>query len=179
MKRAAIGLLLLCAVLAAGERPKVARASVMAMEKSFDARLERMTSDPYLLLGMSRGVYLDGFGVVFTAEVNLAIAPGAGPFRPAFTKEDIARLRQQKLERLPILRETMRKMLLDAAASLDGVPVTELVVVGVNIFRYSFEDPAGIPDQIVMQAPRQNLLELQSGRGDRAALESSIQVKEY
>src|SRR5260370_456257 len=55
--------------------PYVKRAALIAMEKSFDQRIVRLADDPYLLVGDTRGVYLEGYGAVFTAEVNLANGP--------------------------------------------------------------------------------------------------------
>ena len=47
------------------------------MEKSLDNRIARLWQDnPFVLLGPTRGVYLDGYGAVFTAEVNLVAGPG-------------------------------------------------------------------------------------------------------
>ena len=46
------------------------------MEKSLDERISKLWDDnPYLLLGTTRGVYLEGYGAVFTAEVNLVVEP--------------------------------------------------------------------------------------------------------
>jgi hypothetical protein len=179
-------LLALCAVVAAsisltGAAPAlVSRAAMAAVEKNFDRRLEGMAVDtPLMLLGMTRGVYLDGYGAVFTAEVNLAPGPVPSPFRPAISKEEIARIRQKKLERLPALKGLMRDMLVAAAGSLDTVPADERLVVGILLFHFSWEDSSGLPAQIVMQAPRRVLLEFQTGRRDRAALESALQVREF
>lgn len=149
--------------LAAGpEKPKVGRASIAAMEASFDKKLAKLwTDDPFLLLGMTRGVYLDGFGAVFTAEVNLVTGPTITPFRPQISKEDILRHHQRKIERLPILRKAMRSMLMDSAASLDNVAADEQIVLGVTLTRYPWEDMTGIPTQILMQSRKRELLEAQ------------------
>jgi hypothetical protein len=181
MRPAAAFTLLLAAgvCLTGADRPRVSRATVAAMEKSFDRRLEGVIESPFLLLGMTRGIYLEGYGAVFTAEVNLASGPSVTPFRPKATPEDIARLRQKKLERLPALRGAMREMLVSSAGSLDTVPADEQLVVGVSLFSFSWEDTSGLPAQIVMQAPRKTLLEFQTGRRDRATLPSMVQVREF
>jgi hypothetical protein len=162
------------------DRPRVSRATVAAVEKSFDLRLEKDVVDsPYLLLGMTRGVYLEGLGAVFTAEINLASGPSVTPFRPKLTSDDIAKLRHKKLERLPVLKNAMRQMLVAAAGSLDTVPVEERLVLGVTLFRFSWEDSTGLPSQVLMQAPRKALLDFQTGRRAQATLESAIEVQEF
>jgi len=164
------------ALAAPAERPRLVRESLAALERIFDSRIERQNiEDPFLLLGTTRGVYLEGYGAVLTAELNLVSGPAVTPFRPALTKEEIARLHARKLQRLPLLRRMMREMLVDAASSLEAVPPNEQVVLAVSLFYYSWEDRTGLPGQILMQAQRQQLLALRQPGGT----ESVIVVKEY
>ena len=72
----------------------------------------------------------------------------------------------------------MQEALIATAASLDTVPSNEQVAVGVSLFYYKWEDTSGLPGQIVMQAERQKLLDVQVGRTPRAALVSTIRVQE-
>ncbi len=181
MKRLLAAALLTAGALAimAADGPRVTRAALAAVEKLFDRRLEKDVIDnPFSLLGMTRGVYLAGYGAVFSAEVNLVSGPTISPFRPQLTKEEIARLRQRKLERLPVLRRAMREMLVSAAGSLDNVPLEERIVLGVSLFHHSWEDSAGLPAQIVMQAQRKTLVEFQTARRDRSTLDSVIPAEE-
>jgi len=173
--------LLLGAGLALSAAPRVNRASLAALEKSFDRRLERdvLDSDPFLLLGMTRGVFIEGFGAVYSTEVNLAPIPGISPFHPELTRDDLARLRQKKVSRLPALKQAMKAMLLDAAASLDGVSGEENIVLAVSLFRHPREDSSGIPGQIVMQSLKRQLLDFHSGKRDKAQLDSVIRVQEF
>ncbi|MBI3682409.1 MAG: hypothetical protein HY235_18675 [Acidobacteria bacterium] len=172
--------LLALAALAAGAS-KVTRASIATLEKSFDRRLERdvLDGDPFLLLGMTRGVYIEGYGAVFSAEVNLAAIPGISPFHPEMTKQDWARMRQKKLQRLPLLKQAMKQMLVDGAASLDSMPAEEQMVLGVSVTRHPSEDVTGLPAQLLMQAQRRVLLEFQTGKRDRAQLDAAIKVQEF
>ncbi len=178
MKRMAVlfGLLALTAVAAS----TVTRASVAALEKSFNNRLDRevLEGDPFLLLGTTHGIYVDGFGVVYSAEVNLANAPGINPFHPEMTKADWQRVRQKKLQKLPALRQAMKSMLVDTAASLDGMPGEEQVVLGVRITRLPGEDTAGIPSQIVMRAQKRNMLDVHTGRVNRSQMDTFVKVQE-
>jgi hypothetical protein len=149
----------------AAVEPRVSRATLAAMEKSFDHRIQSIDpTDPFDLLGSTRGIYLEGYGAVFTAEVNLVVGPGISPFRPRLTKEQIAKLRQKKLARLPVLKRQMKDALGALAASLDTVPPSEQIVLGVTLDYYSWEERAGLPGQVVMQARRQALLDVTSGR---------------
>lgn len=176
MKKALIILALGGAIWAGSvERSRVRRSSLVAMEQSFDQRLTRLADDPYLLVGNARGLYLDGYGSVFTAEVSLANGPGLSPFHTP-TREDMARIRAKKLERLPALRQCMRDALLAAAASIDDTPANEQIVVAVSLINRPGEDTSGIPGQILMQGVKSQLLDAKLGR---VGLESAVKVREY
>ncbi|MBI4892690.1 MAG: hypothetical protein HY821_18845 [Acidobacteria bacterium] len=175
--------LIICALLALAQLPAQralpSRTEVAAMERSFDQRLQRFSIDtPIEVLGLTRGVYLDGFGAVFTAEVNLVQTPGISPFRPTLSKEDVARARAAKQKRIPELRNLMRDMMIASASSLDRLPPEEKLVLGVSLFYNSWEDATGLPRQITMQAKRQLLMDVAASRLPHSALDKIIQVRE-
>ena len=174
MKRAWILFALAATLLAA---PAFKRAGLIAMERSFDQRLKQLApDDPYILIGPTRGVYLDGYGAVLTSEVNLANGPRPSPFQPIVGKEGITKIRQLKLERLPVLRQSMRETLMAAASSLDEVPAKEQIVVVVSLVYFSEEDSTGMPGQILMQGERGKLIDAKLGR---ISLDSVVKAKEF
>jgi hypothetical protein len=158
------------------------RAAVLPVERSFDERIARFSvDDPMYVLGAARGVYLEGFGLVLSTEVDLLPGANITPFRPAFTKEEKARIRARKLERLGKLRELMRAMLVDAAGMVDTVPENDQVAVAVTLFHKSWEDTSGLPGQIVMQAPRKALIAYKTSNSPKRQqeLEAVLKVREY
>ena len=148
----------------------VDRVAVGVVEKACDKRLETMFDDPYLVLGLTRGIYLENYGVVLTAELTLVNAPPITPFRPQVSDAERVALRKKKLERLPVLRQAMREMLVSFAKSMERLPVTEQVVLGITLLNRGFEDTTGLPAQIVMQGDRKSLLAGQTG---------AIKVREF
>jgi hypothetical protein len=176
MRRVWIALALTATIWAASTEKRPRRAAVKAVEVSFDQRIERLADDPFILVGFTRGVYLEGYGAVFTAEVNLAIGPSPSPFHPIISKEDIGRIRAKKLERFPALRQCMRDMLLNAAASLDEVPASEQIVVGVSLLYRPDEDSSGMPGQILMQGTKGQLLD---AKLSRIGLDGVVKVREF
>ena len=161
-------------------RSRVTRETLAAMEKSLDARLTDMSLEPpFDPLGTARGVYVQGFGAVFTSELSLILTPALTPFRRSVSKADIARIRQRKLAQLPKLRQVMREFLVASAGSLDTVPATEQIVVAISIFHYRWEDTEGMPEQVVMQAERRILLDLLARRLPESAMETSIRMEEF
>jgi len=171
------GLAILLALFFAGAPAEphslVTRAALAGVEKSCDGRfMKAYATDSFDLLGATRGVYLEGYGAVFTAELDLIVSPSLSPFHPRFTKQEIARVHRLKLERLPVLKQSMRDLLVASASSLETLPPNEQIVLAVTLFHYSWEDSSGIPSQIVMQAERQKLL-------SNATRESAIHEQEF
>lgn len=163
-------------LVAAAIEPALTRAMLIPVEKKIDQRLETLFDEPFLLLGMTRGLYLDKFGAVFSAELQLVSTPGVGTFGfTAPTKEMLASTRKKKLERLPILKEAMRAQLASAAVALEKLPTDEKVVLGISVFRRSWEDSTGVPAQIVMQARRGDLMAARTA----AAMDAAIKVQEF
>ncbi len=175
MKRAMLAALLSGALLLAAV-PAVDRGMLLLVEKKIDQKLESLYDEPFLLLGMTRGMYLEKFGAVFSADLQLVVTPGAGTF--GFTtpsKELIASTRAKKLQRLPQLKDAMKTQLVAAATMLDKLPPEENVVIGVSLFRRNWEDTSGIPSQVVLRAVRKDLLAARSA----VALDAAIQVREF
>jgi RAB protein geranylgeranyltransferase component A len=169
-------LLLAAAAAAFTAKPGVSREAVQAMEVSFDKRIQTLNADiPFELLGNTRGVYLEGYGVVFTSEVNLSQSTNVSPFQLTIPREIVGKLHIRKLERVPILKKSMQQEMVAMASSLDAVPPNERIVLGVTLYYHKWEDTSGLPSQIVMQAERQKLVDVQLGR---ASADSVIRVQE-
>lgn len=179
MKKIIISLLLLvvvCALTAASAGPRVSRGTLASVEKNLDERIQRLWDDtPYLLLGTTRGVYLEGYGAVFTAEVNLVMNP-VSLMNTRLTKDDIAKVRQKKLDRLPALKKVLRESMVSMAASLDAVPGEEQIAIVAFVDHYPWEDVTGVPVQITLTAQKKKLVEAQRAGG--AGLDAVIHVTE-
>ncbi|MCX6610829.1 MAG: hypothetical protein NTW74_08250 [Acidobacteria bacterium] len=163
-------------LIAAVTEPVINRMMLIPVEKRIDQRLETLFDEPFLLLGMTRGLYLDKFGAVFSAELQLVSTPGVGTFGfTAPTKEMMVATRKKKLDRLPMLKDAMRAQLASAAIALEKLPAEEKVVLGISIFRRSWEDSTGLPAQIVMQATRKDLINARTA----PAIEAAIRTQEF
>ena len=176
----AMALLFSLPVSSIADKPKVNRPMIAALEKSFESQLARLwPDDPVSVIGVPQGLYINGYGAVFTSEVNLAPAPGITPFHQTNSKEDIERTHHKKVERLPRLKEAMQNMLLASAASLDPIPPDEQVALGISLYYWYWEDTAGLPAQIVMHASKRILVQVKSGLAPKSALASAISVQEF
>ena len=177
--RFAAALLLTVAIFASSVPPRVSRASLVHLEKTIDGKVAAIDRDERsLVLGLTRGVYLEGYGAVFTAEVELVPSATPNPFSgQTITKELITRLKAKKRLRIDMLKQTMRDTLISAAVPLDNVPVEEQVALAVTIAYFSWEDSAGLPRQILMHAPRSVLLK--GAKGDTLAVDNGLKAQEF
>jgi hypothetical protein len=161
----------------AADSPRVGPAALVTAEKSLDDRIARRWDDnPLALLGSTRGIYLEGYGAVFTAEVNMVIGGGATLMHPILNKTDKDMHRKKKADRLPQLKTLMKQALVATAASLDPVPADDQIVIAIYLSRYPWEDPGSFPSMLTAQSSKKKLLEIQRAGG--AALEQAITVKE-
>lgn len=159
------------------DAPKVPRAKIANAEKLVNTQLAAIVpEEPYFLIGLARGAYIDGVGVVFSAEINLATGPTVSPFKQDISRDQIEKLREKKESRLPLLKTRMINIVGSMANYLDTMPPGEEFVFAVTLLRYPWEDPAGIPAQIVMRVPRAKLLEAQRSK---TPIDKAIGVREY
>ena len=172
---AAVALFCMGAVFGAtGERPKVTRADVANMEKAVNDRIQRtFPDDPWVLLGFTRGFYVNGVGVVFSADINLASGPAVNPATPNPRKELLVAQHEKKQKRLPVLRETMFTIVRYLSTAMTSLPEDEQVVLCVSLMRSPWEIGNDIPAQIVMHVQRGKLV------AAKAPLDSVIKAEEY
>ena len=90
---------------------------------------------------------------------------------PLPSKEEIVQMRKKKVERIPLLKRILKDALVAAAGSLETIPADEQVVIAVIVPRFTFEDAAGLPAQVTVQASKRKLLESKG-----AALDALIRV---
>jgi hypothetical protein len=175
-----LGLLLAAGLAPLGAQRSVpSRDEIAAVERVIDQKLHQFSPDaPLDVLGLAHGVYLEGYGAVFTAEVNLLVTPGITPFRPQIPKEDVERVRETKVKRLPAVKVLMQEMLVSSASSLDRVQPEERVALGVTLFYNRWENSAGLPHQIVMDARKRELVDVAASRVPRGDLTRIIRVRE-
>ena len=138
------------------EKPRVPRQTLADIERRLDTKLASLggANDPIDLLGASRGIYLDGYGAVFTVELSPIVTPGLNPFHTVITEPEKEKVRQRKLDRLPMLKELMRDMWRDSATALTAVPDNQQVVIAVRLLYLPWEDTRGLPGEIVMKGDR-------------------------
>ncbi len=179
MKILWVGILTVAACVAATE-PAVPLVTLKAVEASINDRIRSNIADPYDLLGPARGTYAEGYGAIFSVEVNLTLLPplALSPFTPALKEADIAKLREKKIQKLLSLRGTMRELVATAGKTLSGMPGNERVVMEAFLFSYRWEDSRGLPHRLIFSAPRQALLDAANRHASPAEIAALIEEQE-
>lgn len=153
-----LGVLTLQAASRADEPLKIDREAFAKVSLSVDNKFKTLWPEfPADLVGVTHTVYIRGYGAVITGEVNLAPSAGVTPFHQTITKQDVASAHQKKVQRMPELRTAMQALLVESAAQLRDVPDNEEVAIAVALFYWHWEDRSGLPDQVVMHAPKKAL----------------------
>ena len=141
----------------------------VSLERAFDGKLTGIPAadhkDPVDLLGATRGIYLDGYGVVFTAEMGLILTPTANPFNK-ISEEQKERVHSAKVSRLQVLKKIVAETVRDIAGQLSQLPPEQQVVVAVRLDYLNWENTAGLPGLVIARADR------------RSALGGNIQIEE-
>lgn len=173
---------LTAAVLAA--EPAITKPEVRgSLESAEQVLSERLRTNEALstmyVLWKPRGAYLEGYGAVFTIELNLAPMANVSPFQKAYNDEQKSQLNIRKRQRLEDLTAQAREMLVEAAERLNVVPENEKVALAVTLFHYNWEDLTDLPTQLVVQAPRSALLATAAGRLSKTELRAQVQEQQF
>src|SRR3974390_2621407 len=67
------------------------RQQIADAEKRLDTRIDQVGGkDRVYVLGLTRGLYLPGYGAVFTQEVDLIESPRPNPFHQQMTEKEVS-----------------------------------------------------------------------------------------
>lgn len=164
----------------AATQSPVSRASIVAVENSINQAFSAYPGDAYVVLGNARGTYLEGYGTLFTTELDL-INTGPlnpNPFHQKVTPQDVAATRERKLKKLSVLRENMRSLIVNASGTLEGLPPNEHIAMEAVLLYNSWEDSRGMPRRLFMSAERQKLLDAKAGHAGQTDLAGIIAEQE-
>jgi hypothetical protein len=172
-----IGIATLCF---AASEPVVSLKSLKEVEASMNDRLRSRINDPYDLLGTARGTYIEGYGTVFTVELNLVLMSplNRSPFKQTNTDAEIATLHDRKALKAEVLKEEMHGLMLSASKMLPGLPLGEHIAMEAFLFNFNWETTRGLPRRIVLTAQKQKLMDALNTHADAAKLASIITEEE-
>ena len=145
----------------AASEPVVSVASLKTVEASINDRMRSNINDPYDLLGPARGTYLEGYGAVFTVEMNLVLVSPlmVSPFKQTISDKELSDLHERKAKKVDGLKLIMRDIMTAASRSLPGLPPQERIVMEAFLFNYRWENSRGLPHRLVLTTTKQQLID--------------------
>jgi hypothetical protein len=114
----------------------------------------------------THGVRVEGYGVVFVTDVNLAPLPLLYGFGGQINKKDLANVHEAKRKKLPAVRDVAVKIMRAAAQSLPHLADDQMIVVKIGFFYLDFEDRAGLPDSLTAQVRKRDVVEAANASPD-------------
>jgi len=125
------------------------------LEKVFDGRLDAMD---WWGRGGTRGLYIEGFGTVFTTELSLIVTPPITPFRPTISDELKLQVHQRKLAHLQPLEDLMKDLMKVSALTLAPLPDDQKIMFVVRLRYLPWEDTKDLPAQVMMTADKKSAI---------------------
>jgi hypothetical protein len=166
----------LCAAAIAATTPRISGNLLKMVETSLDDRVKSLwPENPFSIIRLTRGLYLDGYGAVFTVDVSPVLST-TSMMHPTVTKDEVVKAHKVRLERVAELRTAMRMAVADAASSLDPVPADEQVTLVVYLTYHDWEDISGTPGQITFRGKKKALIDAK--RAGAAALAQAVLITE-
>jgi hypothetical protein len=156
---------------------KKVRDEMGIVQSVLDQALVQTFGEPFGYLEKAKGVYLPGFGVVFSFEINLTPSGDIGPFSGRPTVEGMKAQKEEAARRLEKAKTVAQNTLADfghTLADLDSKDSVAIVIYSVAV------QPSGLDrNTIVMQCDKQLIDSYRKNSVDRAAFLRKLTVLEY
>ena len=139
--------------------------------------LQQSFTDPFAVLEKPKGAYLDGFGAVFSFEIDIATVKRPNLFSQARSTPE----EERKIfnERLPKLRELMQKTLAEHGDSMSSIGPEEQVAVVAQLFNSGFLSRPVELKTIIVRTTKKNILDFKAGRLSFDELKKKMEVSQY
>ena len=179
-----IGTILLAALLGPSvlvSRPgldlAVVKQNIEVFEGILSTVLQQNFSDPFAVLEKPKGAYLDGFGTVFSFEIDIATVK-----RPNLFSQTRSTPEEEKKvfnDRLPKLKELMLKTLADHGDSMTAIGSEEHIAIVAQLFNSGFLSRPMELKTVIARTAKKNVLDYKAGRLSYDDLKKKIEVLQY
>ena len=156
------------------------RDQIAAAEQVVEQRFQSVGDNaPMAVLGTPRGAYIEGYGVVFNVQVNIAPVGAISPFRRSYSDEEIRQINVRKRQRIETLEQRTRELLVELSGLIPGLPANEKLAIAVSLFHFAWEDLTRLPKQMVMAAAKSDLAQAKRGSLPLADLRSRLNIRYF
>jgi len=153
---------------------------IAAAEQIVDQRFQPVGDNaPMTVMGNARGAYIEGYGVVFNVQVNIAPVGNISPFRRSYSDEEVRQINIRKRQRIETLEQRTRELLVELSDSILSLPANEKIAIAVSLFHFAWEDLTALPRQMVMAAAKSVLAQAKSGSAPLADLRSRLNIRYF
>ena len=135
------------------------REELRAVGRQCDKAMETYAIDTIEQITHARALWIEGYGVLITMQVNLSqVSPLVG-LAGGLSKAQKDRIRANKQKRLPEFRAFLEGMLLEAIKPLEHLSPDDHVMLNVDLDYAPYEDSEGMPTTLSIVAVKKDLLE--------------------
>ena len=153
------------------------RAELRSVERLCDKAMETYAIDTIEQMTHARALWIEGYGVLITMDVNLTrVSPLIG-FAGGLSKAQKDRIRENKQKRLPEFRAFLEGMLLEATRPLEHLSADDHLMLSVDLIYAPYEDSAGMPTTLSIVAKKKDLLEAAERKTPSDQLAGILKVK--
>ena len=161
----------------AAENPGPPRAEIKAVERLCDKAMETYTIDTIEQVTHARALWIEGYGVLITMQVNLAqVSPLVG-IAGGLSKAQKEKIRDNKRKRLPDFRAFLEGLMLEAVKPLEHLSPNDHLMLNVDFDYAPYEDSNGMPVTLALVATKKDLLEAAERKVSRDQLAGILKVK--
>jgi hypothetical protein len=133
--------------------------------------------DPFAVLEKPKGVYLEGYGAVFSFEIDIATVRRPNPFSQAQSTPEEEK--KALNERLPKLKELMVKTLADHGDSMESLDPDSQIVIAGQLFNSGFLTRPLDLKTILVRSSKKAILDYKAGRLSYEDLKKKIEMVQY
>jgi len=155
----------------------VARREIQNVEGVIDKEISTTFSNPFALVQKTKGVYLQGYGVLFNFLVNIHRAVIETPFGVVRRDKEINP--EQKKRRIEELKEKLVRVLLDQGDNLKQVRKDESVTIVAFFEDRNFPDEENQNKTIILRAFKRDLDEMARKENRLKEFKQRMEIVEY
>jgi len=155
-----------------------ARREIAGLETAINSLIGSMFSGPFALVGKTKGVYLQGYGVMFDFLVNIHRAVLNTPFGE-YRDRDKEITPEQKKRRLEELKEKLVRLLVERGDALRMLRKEDSVTIVAFVEDRNFPGDESQNKTIVLRAFKKDLDELARRDNGSKELTRRMEIVEY
>jgi hypothetical protein len=160
-----------------GQDLAAVKQNIEVFEGILSTVLQQSFTDPFAVLEKPKGAYLDGFGAVFSFEIDIATVKRPNLFSQARATPEEER--KAFNERFPKLKDLMQKTLAEHGDSMNSIGPEEQIAVVAQLFNSGFLSRPMELKTVIVRTTKKNILDFKAGRLSFDDLKKRMEMSQY